>query len=381
MSVIGTLASVTLIVLTLMDCFEAILQPRRVTHRFRYARLFYNMTWTVWRFVALRIYSMKARQSFLSVFGPLSLLCLFVTWLFSLILGFAVLHLSLGTSIRVPDEQVNFLTYLYLSGTTLFTLGYGDITPLDAVGRTLAVIEAGLGFAFLAVIISYLPVLSQAFSRREVSISLLDARAGSPPSASQVLLRLARTNNLPAIDAFLFEWERWAAELLESHLSFPVLSYYRSQHDNQSWLAALTTVLDTCAILISEVSSVSSYQAQLTFAMARHAAVDLALVLKTPPLWPGTDRFPESKHQELRDQMLNAGLRLHEQTTRTSKLSDLRGMYEPFVNAIAQRFLFTLPMILPEQAAIDNWQRSAQMPRTPGIGDLPRVGADDEHFG
>src|SRR5262249_8204919 len=163
--------------------------------------------------------------------------------------------------------------YLYLSGTTFFTLGLGDVTPGAPLGRTLTVVESGLGFFFLAVVVGYLPVLYQAFSGRETTISLLDARAGSPPSAGECLLRLARSGNLAAIDAVLVGWERWAAELLESHLSFPVLSYYRSQHDNQSWLAALASILDTCAILMVEIKNANLYQAQLTFAMARHAAV------------------------------------------------------------------------------------------------------------
>ena len=127
---------------------------------------------------------------------------------------------------------------------TFFTLGFGDLTPQGPTGRALAVAEAGIGFAFLAVVISYLPVFYQAFSKREVTISLLDARAGSPPTAGSLLLRLAPGRNFEALDRFLQEWERFAAEVLESHLSFPLLSYYRSQHDNQSWLAAMTTILD-----------------------------------------------------------------------------------------------------------------------------------------
>src|SRR5207253_9119612 len=127
------------------------------------------------------------------------------------------------------------------------------------------------------------------------------ARAGSPPSAAQLLLRLARSGNLAQADVFLAEWEAWAAELLESHLSFPVLGFYRSQHDNQSWLAALTSILDTCALLIVEVKERNTYRAQLTFAVARHAAVDLALVLKTPPAHPGPDRLPAERRLRLRE--------------------------------------------------------------------------------
>jgi hypothetical protein len=322
----------------------------------------------------------KRREAYLSIFGPLSLLGLFATWVIGLILGFGLLHASLGSAVAAPEERATFLTYLYLSGTTFFTLGYGDVIPMTALGRGLTVAEAGLGFAFLAVTIGYLPVLYQAFSRREVTISLLDARGGSPPSAAQILVRLARAGNLVTLDSFLVEWERWSAELLESHLSFPVLSYFRSQHDNQSWLAALASMLDTCAVLIAEVKSQSSYQAQLTFAMARHAAVDLALVLKTPPSVPAADRLPDHERQRLRAQLRQAGLDLHAEAGTDARLTELRGMYEPFLGALARRFLFALPPFVPDNDMPDNWQRSAWMNRTPGIGSLPLASVDDAHF-
>src|SRR5262249_5701683 len=157
-------------------------------------------------------------------------------------------------------------------------------------------VEAGLGYGFLAVSISYLPVLYQAFSRREATISLLDARAGSPPTAGELLRRLGAARNVTGLGPcpLLVEWERWACELLETHLSYPVLGYYRSQHDNQSWVAALTCILDTSALLIAGVDGADSYQARLTFAMARHAAVDLALVTQTAPVSPQPDRLGEA---------------------------------------------------------------------------------------
>ncbi len=169
-----------------------------------------------------------------------------------------------------------------------------------------------MGFGFLALIISYLPVFYQTFSHREMMIALLDARAGSPPSAAQLLLRAGQSGGIAAIDPFLAEWERWSAELLESHLSFPVLSYYRSQHDNQSWLSSLTAVLDTCAILIAMVKDHCPFQAQLTFAISRHAAVDLALVFKIRPIVPETDRLPAAAAQQLREAMQAAGYGLHD---------------------------------------------------------------------
>jgi hypothetical protein len=376
MWILFTLLSVALIVVVLVDGFEAMVLPRRVTRPYRPARLYYRSVWAVWRIVGKRLGGGKRRETFLSLFGPLSLLTLFCLWVLGLIAGFALLHASLGTDLRVKDAGLS--DYLYFSGDTFFTLGYGDFTPADPAGRILAVAEAGIGFGFIAVIIGYLPVLYQAFSRREVTIGLLDARAGSPPSASQMLLRLAQSRSVETVDPFLAEWERWAAEVLESHLSFPVLSYYRSQHDNQSWLAALTAVLDTCALLMACVKDFCPYQAQLTFAMARHTVVDLALLFRRPPQTPMADRLPAKRFEELRELLGGAGMGLRDGPAAQAKLAELRGMYEPFVDALSRHFLFNLPPIVPDKPPVDNWQTSAWMRRAPGIVRLPVVG--DEHF-
>jgi hypothetical protein len=373
------LGSVVWILLVLFDGFESMVLPRRVTHRYRYTRFFFHFTWKFWKTVALRFPAGPAREAFLSVYGPLALLSLIASWMAGLVVGFGALHWSLATALHGADPEPSFLNYVYLSGTTLFTLGYGDITPTGDTGRVLAVIESGMGLASLAVVVGYLPVLYQASSRREVSISLLDARAGSPPTAAQFLLRLARTGNISVANPFLEEWERWSAEILESQLSYPVLSYYRSQHINQSWLAALTAVLDSCALLVAGVDGNDPYQAQLTFAMARHAAVDLVLIFKLQPRSPETDRLPEDRLTLLRGQLRKAGMALREGPEVNARLNELRGTYEPFVNALSQHLLFALPPVLAEEVVADNWQRSAWVPRPPGIGSLPPPPVED-HF-
>jgi hypothetical protein len=204
-----------------------------------------------------------------------------------------------------------------------------------------------------------------------VTISLLDARGGSPPSAAQILLRLANAHHVQAITPFLAEWERWAAEILESHLSYPVLSYYRSQHDNQSWLAALTAVLDTCALLIAGIKGVDPYQAQMTFAMARHAAVDLSLVFKLKPPRNVEERLTSQQCERLQNLLRNAGLTLAEGSAGAAKLAELRAIYEPFVVALSRFFLLSLPPFLPDKIPVDNWQTSPWIKSTPGIGKLP----------
>ena len=380
MAIVTALAGLALIFLMLMEGFEAMVWPRRVTRPYRFSRLYYRWAWRAWVAGARFIPAGKHRQTCLSLFGPLSLLTLFALWVSGIIIGFGLFHWSVGSPMLKIDDPLDLRSYLYFSGQTFFTLGFGEVTPASSWGRFLAVFEAGMGFGFLALIIGYLPVLYQAFSRREVMISLLDARAGSPPSAAQFFLRLANAHSITSLDPLLAEWERWAAEVLESHLSFPVLSYYRSQHDNQSWVAALNTILDTCSFLIVGVKGADSYQAQLTFAMARHAAVDLALIFNTPPKPPEPDRLSSERLHKLREELKQAGLELSDGPTTDAKLAKLRGLYEPFTNALAQFFQFNLPPVVLEKTTVDNWQTSAWTRRTAGIGKLAAGAEGDEHF-
>ncbi len=154
----------------------------------------------------------------------------------------------------------------------------------------------------------YFPVLYGAFSRREVNISLLDARAGSPPTAAELMRRHSFDGAEDALATLLSEWERWSAELLESHISYPLLCYFRSQHTNQSWLSALTAMLDTSALLVAGVRGHEARQAQLTFAMARHAMVDLAQVFSLKPKQNIPDRLPRERYEQLYRLLCHSGV-------------------------------------------------------------------------
>lgn len=346
-----------LIAAILRDAFEAVVLPQTVHRAYRPARLFYIFTWGAWTRIAKLFAPGKRRQGFLSVFGPLSILMLFATWAFALILGFALVQYGFGSRLDLVRGRTDFFVDLYMSGTTFFTLGLGDVTPRDSVSRIITVLEAGMGFGFLAAVISYLPVLYQAFSRRERSISLLDARAGSPPTAA-VLLR--REGGDPvAFERLLMDWERWAAELMESHLSYPTLAYYRSQHQNQSWLAALTTVLDASAFSMASFEGTIAHQARLTFAMARHAVVDLSQIFHVAPSRPDNDRLSTEGLRDMRERLVGAGIPIRTDEKTDTKLAELRRLYEPYVHALGRRFLFTIPAWSPDLERLDNWRTSA----------------------
>jgi hypothetical protein len=359
MSIIVGAGGALLIAAILWDAFETVVLPRRVTRRLGPARLLVRGLWALWRGVARRVQDSARRETYLSIFGPLSLILLLAFWAGCLILGFAMLQWALGSQFDAPEPKPGFGTDLYVRGTTFFTLGLGNVAPRSGPARVLTVIEAGIGFGFLALVLAYLLVLFQEFSRREVHISMLDEWAGTPPSAAELLSRLARYGSLADPGPYLASWEVWAAELMEIHLSYPILAYFRSQHDAQSWIAALTTILDVCALAIVGIDGVPRRPAYLTFAMARHAIGDLSHVLAAPPRPPAGDRLPPEDLARLRAVLTAAGVILRAGPAADEQLAALRRLYEPYVNALALHLLMPLPPWLPDPAARDNWLRTA----------------------
>jgi Ion channel len=394
-SIVSTVFGLIIIWVVLLDAFETVVLPRRVRRHFRLTAWFYRRTWIPWRGIARRIKTVSRQQNFLGYFGPLSLILLLVFWAAGLILGFALLQHGIGGHEQLNQEPITFGRILYHSGETFFTLGYGDIVPTSAGSRALSVIEAGMGFGFLGVVIGYIPVVYASFSRREIQISMLDSRAGSPPSAAELLLRLAGRSEDPGVDQrvldeVLRDWERWAGELLESHISYPVLSFFRSQHSNQSWLGALTTMLDVTSLVLTGIEGVHPGQAKLTFAMARHAAVDLAQVVNARYDPGAPDRLPDADLDALRKALAAAELRLRSDEYGRDKLTKLRSMYESYAHSIARNLMLTLPPWRNEQKTRDNWQAGPwdRLIQARGLGTLgpksqtPQVltGTVEDHF-
>ena len=376
MRLLAICLGIALILLVAQDAFETIVLPRRVTRRIRLTKLFYRVTQHGWNSIGNLIRSSARRDSFRGYMAPLSLLALLIFWAALFILGYGLLLWGLALPLSAVSNTVSFTTYLYLSSTTFFTLGLGDVSPLPGVGRFLLVSEAALGFIFLALMISYIPVLYQAFSRRELRISLLDARAGSPGTAVELLSRNCAGKTGEGVEelrSLLHEWELWCADILESHLSYPILAFYRSQHEQQSWVGALTIILDTCALVLTTIDGDSITRApvqaaKFTFAMARHAVVDLAQVLNISPS-TAVNRLSSAEFTQLQDMLLTASIHLRESKTSEQKLSELRATYEPFVSALAERIQVSLPPWIPPKNTLDDWQTSAWDDRFPSLRD------------
>ena len=380
------IVGVAIVLLILLDAFETVVLPRRVRRHYRITAWFYRRTWTPWRRITTCIKSPSRRENFLGYFGPLSLLLLLGLWASALIFGFALIQYGAGGHVQLSNEPINFGRLVYHSGETFFTLGYGDIVPTTPVARLLAVLEAGMGFGFLGTVVGYLPTIYASFSRREAQISLLDARAGSPPTAVEFLARCSNRLQQLEFDQVLRDWERWASEVLESHISYPPLGFFRSQHSNQSWLGALTVILDATALVIAGVESVRNEQAKITFAMARHALVDLIQVtrLNYDPGLP--DRLPAEELVRLRQSLAERGVRLKAGAEFEEKLSHLRSLYEPYAQVAAGALLITLPPWIHPEKKKDNWEagpwdRAIQAKSLAAMG-KPSVlrRKTDEHF-
>src|SRR5260221_554886 len=349
--------SLVVLAIVLWDAFETVILPRTVNRRLRLTRVYFGFTWNQWSRVAAMFRPDGRRERFLAIFGPLSLLGLAGVWALGLLIGFAGLHWSAGSHLRPVSETSRVVDDLYMSGTTFFTLGLGDLHPVGRVARLITVAEAGTGFAFLAIVIAYFPVLYQSFSRREAQLTLLDAWAGSPPAGAEVLRRLAVRNELDALQPFLKDWEYWCSELLESHISYPAVAFFRSQHSRQSWVSALAAILDLSALVETGIAGVPAWQAHVTFAMPRHAAVDLSQVLHANPE-TAADRLSDTDLEEVRRRLEGAGLTPARSSEADRHLADLRRSYEPYINGLARALMMPAPPWWHGDGVRDNWEVS-----------------------
>ena len=351
---VAVLGGLLLIGVMLQDSFEVMLLPRRVQRRTRIVSYWFRSAWRLWSYAGQQIADGPRREAFLGPFGPLSMLLLFAIWATGLIAGYGLLEWALQSLPRPspPWEQI------YMSGVTFFTLGYGDIVPHTGAARAVTVIEAGNGIGFIAIVIGYLPVLYQFFSRREAHVIQLDGRAGSPPAAGTLLIRHAEAGGLAQLDALLRDWEVWASELLESHLSYPMLAYYRSQHDNESWLAAIGCIMDTCALVLVGVQDVRPLQARMTFTMARQVLVEMARSFRVgPSRYTGGDRLAAEDYRRLERMLEDAGVNWAPGDAGQEMLAALRATYEPLLDGLARYLLLRTPGWLPDDEANDNWEQ------------------------
>ncbi|MCU1429412.1 MAG: two pore domain potassium channel family protein [Actinomycetia bacterium] len=352
-------AGLLLVAAVLFEAFETIVLPQRVARRWRITQAVYALTWPPYRAAAAAVHNGQRRERILSYYGPGSLLFTIISWFGAFVFGYTLALWAFAHDLG--GHVHSFGDAAYVASSMLFTLGLTDLVPHGSAARALAIAAGGTGFASLALLVAYLPTLYQAFSRRETYIAQLDARAGSPPTAGELLARNTGEGN-DDLGPFLLAWESWGSDLLESLLSFPTLGFYRSHHENQSWLAALTAVLDTCSLVLVSEQHRPHRQAKLTYAMCRHAAVDLTRSLHASPA-TGVDRLDAVAFERLRARL--ASSEWHVPDDAAPKLAKLRSGYESYVVGLSRHLLMPLPDWTPPEGAQDSWQLTqvAEPPR------------------
>ena len=192
---------------------------------------------------ARRARTHDARDRLLVYWAPLTVLALPGVWLVLALVGYALVFMG--------AEEMSLRHALIISGSSLFTLGFAF--PGDLGGSLLAFSEAAIGIGLLAVVITYLPSINAAFSRRELVVATLDARAGTPPLPEALILRYHRYAGLDRLDGYWVEWERWVVDLGETHLTHAMLPFFRSQSPEHSWITALAALVDTANIRVSAI--------------------------------------------------------------------------------------------------------------------------------
>jgi hypothetical protein len=357
MNAAACIAGILIVLLVLRDIFDGILVAGRVHRRLRFIPYYFHWSWGLWAAVGRRIRNDDSREKMLMIFGPLAMIGLLALWALGLMMGFALLQAGLtpGHWPRV------FLESMYSTGARMFTAGVGDWAKDKPASKVLVVVVSATGLGFFTMVITYLPVLYQLFSRRETHVILLDERAGSPVTSMSLIQNHARRNAIDRLDELLEEWEKWSAELLESHVSYPMLSYYRSQHSDESWLAAMAVIMDTCALRLAGAVGIDEFQAESTLSMCVNALHSIAGILCIKPLATYPDRLTKDRFYALTDKLRDCRLPAGDGQT-WSRLSRVRDTYEPLLAAMADYFIIPLPEWIPS-AKIEAPLEAAQQHR------------------
>jgi hypothetical protein len=336
------IAGAMLVILVCWDVFTGILVPGRSKRGIRFIPRYFHSTWALWSAIGSRIRTEDRRERFFGFYGPLAMIVLIGLWAIGLILGFGLIQAGLtpGPWPTVLGES------MYSAGSRMFTVAAGDWARGAAVTKMLVVVGAGMGLGFFTIVITYLPVLYQGFSRREAHVILLDQRAGKPVTAASVIQNHARRGAMTQLDSLLAEWEKWGAELMESHISYPMLSYYRSPQTDQSWLVAIAVIMDTCALRLAGAGGIDEFQAEATFSICLRALRGIGEILRLEPHGPRDPRLTEEQWGALSDKLRewelpDGGRDLW------PRLSRMRDGYEPLLAAFADYLVMELPEWIP----------------------------------
>jgi hypothetical protein len=338
MAAIEIVVGFAILIIIFQDLFQVVILPRPAIKKFAVVRYLLRGFWICWRWIGNRIESVPRRENFLSIMGPLAVLMEFTFWGLALILGYALIIDGVRDQLHpAPDS---FGTSLYFSASTLVPLSYGDYVPEGIFARVVTVAETVTGIFVAALAITLLFSLYESFKDREVAVVQLDAMAGAPPSGIQILETAIQRGMREELIKTFDEWRAWAANVLESHLAYPTLLWFRSSHDNEAWINSFGAVMDAAVLVLSTVDDETEGPARLMYTVGNHLVEDLSWYFGYSKL---NDPIVEKQeYDQARERLRVAGYKCHGSPYGWEKFAKLRSEYASPLNQLA-RTLVIIP--------------------------------------
>jgi hypothetical protein len=297
------IAGLLIVILTLFSALSTFVLPRAA--RSQLNRIVFGLLRRIIDFILHFAKTYRRRDGIMAYYAPIGIMLLLPTWYLLTLLGYSAMYWALGVG--------DLFAVIRLSGSSMFTLGF-DISKTPVV-TVFAFSEAMIGLMLVGLLIAYLPTMYSAFSRREQVVNMLEVRAGSPPSALEMLLRFHRNHGLEKLSDYWKVWEAWFADIEESHTTLPALIFFRSPRSENSWVTAAGAVLDAASITLSAIEIPYDVSAALSIRAGFLALRRIATYFDIPnPQGPHYPDHPicvdRKEFDELLNQLAAAGLPL-----------------------------------------------------------------------
>lgn len=290
-----------IVIFTLSSALSTFVLPRAA--RSQLNRIVFGILRRMFNFIVHFAKTYSRRDAIMAYYAPIGLMLLLPTWYVLILFGYAAMFCSLNVG--------DLFAVFRLSGSSLIGLGFDASETMFVT--ILVFSEAMIGLILVAMLIAYLPTMYSAFSRREQVVNMLEVRAGSPPSALEMLLRFNRNQGLDKLADYWKVWEEWFADIEESHTTLPALIFFRSPRAENSWITAAGAVLDAASITLAAVDISYEISAALSiragFLALRRIATYFDIPNPQSPQYPETPICIERKEfEEVINQLSAAGL-------------------------------------------------------------------------
>ncbi len=323
-----------LLTLTFWDLFETVVVPRPTPGWFRIARYLVRGSWRA----ILSIRDGRRGRSYdrlLGLFAPAATVALLAAWLITLIVGYGLILFALRDELEPVPADIG--TTIYFAATSLLTIGFGDIVAVGMPARVIVTTAAVGGLGAVALVVTFLFSLYGSYQRREIEVVALQSAAGAPPSAVALLETYAQLDLVGRLPELFRDWEHWAAEVLDSHVAYPLLAFFRSSHDNLSWISALGTVLDAASLVLTTIEGVPRGEAKLFKRIGTHLVEDISnLGFRAGD----TSALERADYEAACARLAAAGFQLHPAADAWPFFEAARATYAPRLEAMA-RYLAT----------------------------------------